>query len=285
MKKLLLFLLCLPIVVFAGGPWVKGKGKHYSQIGITSKSYSGRYIGTYVATSHIELNRRVVLNQAWLYSEIGIGGEMDVIVNLPFSYSYTSIDPSLSKDTSFSNPLPPSELTAFDNISISLKRNFIEKKWLISGQLNVLANTSSRINDSGIQTGYNAWGITPTILFGKGKEKSFISGEVGLRYLTNKYASSSVFNFSYGGKLSKTTWLIGEVSGLVSFENGTHYDGNFEQTALYVDNQGFVAYGIKIAQNITENFALNLAAYSGFAVVNQGDNAGQLFLGISYKVD
>jgi hypothetical protein len=50
--------------------------------------------------------------------------------------------------------------TAIGNIEIGVKRNFIQKEWLLSGQLAVEANTVTFDKSSGIRTGYDAYTFT-----------------------------------------------------------------------------------------------------------------------------
>jgi hypothetical protein len=93
-----------------------------------------------------------------------------------------------------------------------------------------------------------------------------------------------VGNFQYGYKVRPKTYLIFDLNYMVSFENGTNDAGKYAQTATYIDNQGYVAYGAKIYSQFYKNLSFNLAFYSGFAVINQGNQPGGIFGGIAYEL-
>jgi hypothetical protein len=96
--------------------------------------------------------------------------------------------------------------TAIGNIEIGVKRNFIQKEWLLSGQLAVEANTVTFDKSSGIRTGYGAY----TFTIGRKKFwKIHVQSFIGGNFKTNNSSS----NFKIGGEIRKkrTThlWLIG----------------------------------------------------------------------------
>jgi hypothetical protein len=57
-------------------------------------------------------------------------------------------------------PIIQHHKTAIVNIKIGIKRNFIQKEWLFSGQLAVETNTVTFDKSLGIRTGYDAYTFT-----------------------------------------------------------------------------------------------------------------------------
>lgn len=59
------------------------------------------------------------------------------------------------------------------NIELALKCNFINKSFLLSGQLKVEVPTGSLDNATGLRSGVDALTITPTLSVGKGTAKMY----------------------------------------------------------------------------------------------------------------
>ena len=160
------------------------------------------------------------------------------------------------------------------NIEIGIKHNFYNKDWLISGQINLEANTSTFDASSGIRTGYDAWSITPLLSFGRGFNNWYVQGFTGVNIRTNNYNSNFKFGGEIGYKPISNLWLIAGLDILKSFDNGdVILPTSNLLTGLYINNQEYNSFSIKAIGELTKNFGLTAGiggAFSGNNVAKQG---------------
>ncbi|MFY0672172.1 MAG: hypothetical protein JXQ87_02130 [Bacteroidia bacterium] len=280
-----IFCITISVALFAGGPWPAGKGNGYFQPGFTAKNWDGRYQGTYANTIFRDLNRKAYEYNITFYGEYGISDKITLIADAFYRFQGTEDEILNAQENPFSEILPSGNLSAPGNPAIQLKYHFKIGSIASAAYLRFQPNFSSADEVIGLRTDYDANAYTSGIMLGQGFEKSYWSFDAGIAVRSNNYAESVVGNFQYGYAIRPKTYLILDINYMVSLENGTNYGGSFEQTATYLDNQGFVAYGAKLYSQFHKNLSFNIAFYSGFAVINQGNQPGGIFGGIAYQLN
>lgn len=277
MKKLAyLLILFITFSVFAQSPWTQKKGEAYLQLTYTTiPSYS-----TLFGNPEYNTERKINDNTLQLYTEFGLSDKTTLIANLPLkmvaSNEVTSptITPFTTEDSQ----------TALGNLQLGVKHNFYNKKWLISGQLLLEANTGTYEDASGLRTGYDAWTITPTFIVGRGFNNWYLQAFTGVDIRTNEYSSAFKLGGEAGYKALDWLWIAGFLDGVASFQNGDFLDPtNNRLTGLYVNNQSYAAFGVKLIGEFDKNFGVN----AGFGGAFDGRNVAKspaLSLGLYYKL-
>ncbi len=214
MKKLsILLLLSVSFNLLAQSPWTKNKKEGYVQLSYTTISNYDKLFGN----PEINLGKKVSDNTLQIYSEYGLSDKTTLLVNVPFKL--TSYDENLATISGGGATISESN-NSLGNIQIGVKHNFYKKKWLLSGQLNVEANTSNYDANTGLRTGYDAWSFTPLFLAGRGFDKWYIQAFTGFDIRTNDYSS----NYKLGGEIGYKTldwlWIAGFLDGVASLNNG-----------------------------------------------------------------
>ncbi|PTX60483.1 hypothetical protein C8N46_106127 [Kordia periserrulae] len=250
-------------IVFAQSPWTQEKGKFYTQLSFTTISNYDEVFGT----PDYQTDREITDNTLQLYGEYGISNKTTLIFNVPLKLISTN---DVVGGTAF---ISEDSKTAFGNISVGIRHQFYKKKWLISGQLNIKANTSTFEAASGIRTGEDAWSFTPTLNIGRSFDKFYIQAFTGIDLRTNNYSNNFKIGGEIGTKVHSKIWLIGFVDIVNSFNDG---DVNLPlsnlATALYVNNQEYGAFGLKAIGEINNSFGGIVTfggAFSGNNVAKQ----------------
>lgn len=277
MKKLLyLFLVVSSISAFSQSPWTQEKGKAYVQLSYTTiPSYSELFGDPAYPTE-----RKINDNTLQLYVEYGISDKTTLIGNLPFKM-VSSNDLVQASTITFTTE---DSQAALGNIQLGIKHNFYKKEWLISGQLLVEANTGTYEEASGLRTGYDAWTFTPLISVGHTYNKWYMQAYTGVDIRTNDYSS----NFKFGGEIGNRVkdWLIltGFIDFSASFENGDVLTPvNNALTGLYVNDQSYYAFGVKLIGEFSENFGATFGFGGAFGGTNVA-KAPALSLGFYHKL-
>ncbi|EDP96834.1 hypothetical protein U8527_00815 [Kordia algicida OT-1] len=250
-------------ILFAQSPWTQEKGKFYTQLSFTTIANYDEVFGD----PEYQTDREITDNTLQLYGEYGISSKTTLIVNLPIKMIQTG---DAVNGTAF---ITEDSKTAFGNVSVGLKHNFYHKKWLISGQLNVEANTGTFETASGIRTGQDAWTLTPTVNIGRSFDKFYVQAFTGIDLKTNDYSNNFKIGGEIGTKVHSKIWLIGFVDIVSSFNDGdVNLPLSNQATALYVNNQEYGAFGLKAVGEITNSFGGVLSfggAFSGNNVAKQ----------------
>ncbi len=268
MKKLTKFLfLFVSIAAFSQSPWTQKKGNTYTQISFTTiPNYNAVF-----SDENQNLFGTYTDNTVQFFGEYGITNKTSLIVNLPFKlisvadFKDPRIDCTENCGKNYTN-------NTFGNFSLGLKHNFYAKKWMLSGQLLVEANTSYYDDTSGIRTGYNAWSFTPLFLAGRGFGKTYLQGFIGADLRTNNYSTNLKIGGEIGRKILKKIWLIGFLDISKSLENGTIVlPVQQALTGLYVNDQEYGSFGFKGIGEISDNFGVTV----GFGGAFFGNNVAR----------
>lgn len=249
--------------VLAQSPWTQKKGSFYTQLSFSTIANYDEVFGD----PEYQTDREVTDNTLQLYGEYGISSKTTLLVNVPIKLIKTG---DAVNGTAF---ITEDSKTAFGNVSVGLKHQFYNKKWIVSGQLMVEANTGTFENASGIRTGHDAWTLTPTLNVGRSFDAFYIQVFTGIDLKTNDYSNNFKIGGEIGTKVHKKIWLIGFVDIVNSLNDGTINLplSNFG-TALYVNNQEYGAFGLKAIGEFTNSFGGIVSfggAFSGNNVAKQ----------------
>lgn len=260
MKKIYvvcLFLLLTSVQLYAGGPWANGKGHGYAQMGISLNYYNSIFYNG----GKMLLNRAVHDNTYQVYGEYGITNKLSVVGVVPFKFLRSS-EPPIGNPT---NLLASGSLNAFGNISVAGKYTFYDKNVHIAFQLLIESNTHSLKNEIGLRTGYNAWAAVPSILAGASSNKFYGFFNAGYAFRSNGYSEELRADLEVGYEPIKKLSFAIVFNNKISMKNGVVAEGNVNQTAMYVNNQAYNAFGIKLAKGIGDKMGINMSAYGAFA--------------------
>ncbi len=270
-----LSILLISISAFSQGPWTKEKGSYYSQLSYTTiQNYSNLFGDPDYTTE-----RKLTDNTFQFYGEYGFSDKLTLIVNLPLKLIKSGdlvVKENSSPATKAANE------TSLGNVEMGLKYNFYKKKWVLSGQFSLETSTGSFDTNSGIRTGYDAWSFTPLFLAGRSFDKFYLQTFVGGIFRTNGYSSNFKIGGELGTKILKKIWLIGFVDIVKSFENGDIVlPTSNDLTGLYVNDQEYGSYGLKVIGVLTEDFGIT----GGYGSAFFGNNVAKkiaLTMGVYY---
>ena len=106
---------------------------------------------------------------------------------------------------------------------------------------------------SGLRTGYDAWSFTPLFLAGRGFDTWYIQAFTGFDIRTNGYSSNYKLGGEIGYKALNWLWIAGYLDGVATLDNGDIALPNENlATGLYINNQGYGAFGLKLIGEINE---------------------------------
>ena len=260
-------------ILFAQSPWTQEKGKFYSQLSFSTISNYDEVFGD----PDYNTDREVTDNTLQLYGEYGLTSKTTLLVNLPVKLVSTG---DAVNNTAF---ITEDSKTAFGNIAFGVKHQFYKKKWIVSGQLNVEANTGTFETASGIRTGQDAWTFTPTINIGRSFDSFYIQAFTGVDFKTNNYSNNFKIGGEIGTKVHSKIWLIGFLDIVNSFNDGdVAIPLNNAATALYVNNQEYTAFGLKAIGEINKSFGGVLSFGGAFSGNNVAKQAA-LTIGVYHK--
>lgn len=272
--KLIVFFFSL--TAFSQSPWTPKKGNAYTQLSFTSIANYNTLFGD----PDYNTEREITDQTLQFFAEYGLTDKTSLLLNIPFKMIETG-----ALDTQIFRPASTTSATenTLGNIKFGIKHNFYNKKWVVSGQFSIEANTSSFDAVSGIRTGYDAWTFTPMFLAGRGFGKTYVQGFIGANVRTNDYSSNFRIGGEVGKKLGKSIWLIGFLDVSTSFKNGDIVLPNENLvTGLYVNDQEFAAFGLKAIGEITNNFGIT-AGYGGAFSGNNVAKQAALTFGLYQK--
>ncbi len=257
MKKLTCLLIFVATTAFSQSPWTKKKNETYLQLSFTTIS---GYTELFAKDDPVPTNRKMNDNTLQLYAEYGITDKTTLMASLPLK-----LVSSGDLVNSAINLTTESSLTSLGNIQLGVKHNFYNKKWLISGQLMIEANTGDFEETSGLRTGYDAWTVTPLILAGRGFDSWYIQAFTGVDIRSNEYSSAFKLGGELGYKALDWLWVAGFLDGVASFQNGdVQTPLTNALTSLYVNNQSYAGFGLKLIGDFDDNFGGNIGVGGAF---------------------
>ena len=250
-NKLFSLACCLVIasLLTAQSPWVREKKGYYAQVGYaTIPAYSELF----PIENGQKLYRAVSESTIQLYGEYGVSERLTAILSAPFVMVGTGdsvLLPNLPTVT------PAGSLSGFGNIDLGAKYK-LSKVFPLSFNLIASLPTDSKNAATGLRTGYDAFGISPSVSVGLGTKRSFIYGNFGGTFRSNNFSTSAFARVEGGYKFGDLYLILG-LDVLNSQENGTATGENV-LTGLYVDKQSWVGFGLKLNYEIKKQYGITL---------------------------
>jgi hypothetical protein len=285
MKKLVFFLfVSLQITQSAQAQqaWTSPKGKFYSQLGFTYLVYDGL---NKAYDEIIPLNRKITHNALQGYIQYGITDKLMVTGVVPLTFTSSSL-------TSGTQPtgLKDGSLNGLGNIQTALTYRFYEKNGIVfSGKLNAILPTAQKDDATGLRTGDDAFGVSPSLLAGYGHSKFFTSAELGGVFRNNNYSNQTFAYFQIGKFMGKKQKFLIILHSALRFsnKNGSYDDGNTKYTATYLNDLRYIAYGLKLGYKVTPKIMvwsdIRFWANSTEKIGGRTDALG-LFPGLTFSV-
>lgn len=270
--------------VYAGA-WVREQGSGYIQLSFTYLKSNSLFNKT--EPDPLFLNRKVTDNTLGLYGEYGITDDLTVIGYVPWKFMVT--DNEILESNFISDTLPSGRLSAFGNSFFILKQKLIQKKHALTAQLRIEAPIDN-VDITGLSSGYNNWVFHPSLLLGRGYNRWYYSIDAGFRFRTNNYSNEFYGNLELGYKLvenmndhiGKNVWVMGVLEPKLSMYDGSVDDGIKINTARFVNNQEYFAWGTKFIYSYNKDYSINLGIYGSF-YGNLVMRFPSLNIGISYE--
>jgi hypothetical protein len=244
----------------AGGPWNLPAGSGYAQLGFSGISYDQMYDGADQGNPY-QLTRQVTDITLQGYLEYGLSERINLLGMLPFKFVSTGdelfpADPRLGA----ADTLPAASLAGPGNISAGLRYQFLSAPITLAARFTADANSISTNEDAGLATGTACWTFRPAIDIGFSAKRWYAFAETGIGFRTNDYphlllgTAEAGYNF-FGAR----TWVVAviEMNLTLSAEEDSIYPPSQGATGLYLSNQEFVSYGIKLLQSVGKHWWVN----------------------------
>lgn len=262
-KKLSLFILLVLIcTASAQSPWLQQKNTLLAQLSVNViPNYDQLFINS-GETYNTERYLNDITLQGWF--EYGVSEYTALQLILPVKF--LKAGDLVSNDTSTPQTSPGS-LQAFGNIALIWKQKLLQKTWILTSQLILEMPTATYQDETGLRSGYDAGSISGILSTGRGFSRFYFYTHLGIGARSNDYSSYYTVGLEGGYQITQAIWVAGVVSVMQSLMDGTRQDPpNNLQTGLYVNDQGFFAWGLKIyGPIIPDKFGYNLSVFSAAA--------------------
>jgi hypothetical protein len=262
-KRLRPFLLIVMMnSVFAQSPWLQEKKSLLSQISFNIiPEYHQIYLNS-GKTYTTERNLKDNTLQAWL--EYGLSDYTTFQLILPLKF--LSAGSLVEED--FQTPQTTSgSLQAFGNISFIWKQKLVQQTWILTSHIIAEFPTADYQDQSGLRSGYDAWGFSAALSTGRGFGHTYFYTYLGIGTRSNDYSGFFTGGVEAGYQVSRSISVAGVINILQSLQNGTRQDplSNL-RTGLYVNDQEFIAWGLKVfGPIIPDKFGYSAALFGAFS--------------------
>ena len=281
MKTQLLSVLALIsfFVGFSQSAWVQPKGAVYTQLSYNDISNYDRVFnkeGGDIYPSRVMSDRTV----QW-YTEYGISDKVSLVAIVPFKMLKTG---DAIAERSFPLTIQRGNFTGLGNLGLAGRYKLPIKNHNVTAQFQVDFNTVSKDQATGLQTGRDAYTFTPTIAYGKGSAKRYFQAHTGLFFRTNGYSNGWRLYGEGGMKFFNQLWVVAFVDIVESFQDGNRVASSEQlQTALFLNNNEYGGFGIKLIEELTKDFGVTAAVGGAFYAHLEAHKASLNF-GVYYKI-
>lgn len=264
----------------AGGPWTQLKNSGYAQLSFSSIRSNSLFNNN---GESYQLYRQVTDLTFQGYIEYGLTDRLTLVANIPFKSVSTGTTTYNADSSLVSLPFPDGNLSGLGNASLSLKYLLVDNAWKFAAQLKTAANASKADAATGLQTGYDCWSYQPALFAGTSKDAWYAFVSAGVTIRSNHYSESFNATAEAGyGFFNHKTWVILVLDLDKSFLNDSTQRMDYLRTGLYVNNQEYFSYGLKVNQQIGMHWNVNVSLL-GAAYGNLVAEAPSLNLGVAYK--
>jgi hypothetical protein len=264
---------------FAQSPWPQPEKKLLTQLSFNIiPTYNELYVNQ--AESYVtERKLQDMTLQGWF--EYGLSSKTAFLMILPIKILEAG---ELSADQGTTPFTSVGSLRAFSNIRFAWKQKWFGQAWIVSSILQLELPTTQYKDESGLRSGYDAWGGSFSLSTGRGFGNAYMFGFLGVGTRSNDYSDYITGGLEVGYRLFSQLWLAGVFDLLQSLQNGSREDPlNNQLTGLYLNDQEYLAWGLKIfGEIIPEQLGYSAALFGAFSG-NFVAKSPTLNLGLFYR--
>lgn len=251
--------------VLAQSPWTKEKGKGYTQVGYNIIVPTNVFF--YNNTAQKYTNRKVYDNNIQAFGEYGVTNKLTLTAAVNAKYVATGAIETIDSDVSAEQRppalvLPAGKKWGLGNSYLGAKYNLYNKGWVVSAHADIMLPSMRGDTNTALETGFNAWGIAPSVSVGNAGNKWYAFANAGINFRTGAFSHEWAAMAEYGYKI-KSAYLIANLHARYSLNNQPAPD--FLHTGLGVNQQNYLAVGLKAFIPFNKNWGINLSAFGAFS--------------------
>lgn len=250
--------------LFAQSPWAKEKGEGYAQAGYNIILPTNRMFLDNTGLKYT--NRTVYDNNIQAYGEYGLVKNLTIMAAVNAKYVATGdiVDiPSdaLAEERPPALVLPSGKKWGLGNSYIGGKYQLYSKGITVSANFMTMLPSAKPDTITALATGFDAWGFAPSLSAGSAGNKWYAFANAGVNFRTGAFSHEWAATAEYGYKI-KSAYLIANMHARYSLNNQPSPD--FLHTGLGVNQQNYLAFGLKAFIPFTKNLGINLSAFGAF---------------------
>jgi hypothetical protein len=251
--SLVLLLVIAPSILgLSQGPWVKEKGHGYSHLvfGVLP-TYNGVFNGNFNKLEDLGIDLFEVSLQS--YTEYGFAEKWQLTTNVPFQLINI-------RASSIQGPASNHHIVGFGNVEIGAKYELNKGKIPVAIGVNVGLPTGSSEDHTGLRTAYQSTYVYPYLSTGKGFDRTYVYGFIGAGLFTQDISNDLRMGGEIGRHYRDKIWVMINFSLKQSlFDRETPELDTYLATRLYVNNQWYNSFALKLAYEISDNKGLNFS--------------------------
>ncbi len=269
MKKLTVLFVVIAFsthALFAGGPWLKPKGKGYYKLSEWWTVFDQHYTDTGLLDPNVTTG---IFNTS-LYAEHGIHKRLNLLVNATlFSRNYMNNVRSRTTDELI---IPGEALNSVGDIDLGVKYGLSKpgSKIPISATLilGIPTGTPAGGTQNNLQTGDGEFNQILQIDAGSGfqlgKTSAYLSAYAGINNRTKGFSEEFRYGLEFGlGLLKNKLWISSKLNAIESFKNGFTAE-TVTSTSVFANNAEFTSLAFETNVFISKNFGVSANAAGAF---------------------
>ncbi len=269
MKNLAIIIILSSITssaVFAGGPWLKPKGKGYYKFSEWWTVFDQHYTDTGL----IDPNVTTGIFNTTLYTEHGIGERINLLLNATlFSRNYMN---NVRSRTTEELLIPGEALQSLGDSDLGIKYGLTKagSKTPVSVSLILGIPLGKSVGGTlnNLQTGDGEFNQIIQFDAGRGfnigKSSAYVSTYVGFNNRTKGFSEELRYGLELGiGLLNNKVWLSSKLNAIESFKNGFTAE-TVTSTSVFANNAEFTSLAFEANIFLTKNIGISANAAGAF---------------------
>lgn len=259
-KLLLLFVLLLPVLAKAGGPWPQKKGDSYVKLSEWWVSFDRHYTDAGLTDPNVTTG----VYNTFLYGEYGFTNRLTGIANVNLFGRNTMNE--LRSATTSETIVPGESLNSFGDIDLALKYGLTPKgsAWPVSvtALFGIPTGNASGGTAGNLQTGDGEFNQLIRFDAGHGfklfsKTTGYTTVYAGFNNRTQGFSEEVRLGAETGIQLfNKKAWLIGRLDIVESLKNGESSSA-INSTSIFANNTEFVSIGVEVNYYVTPKLGIS----------------------------
>ncbi len=257
--------------------WTLNKGEYYLNASLSSLQYDEAFDD---AGDIVALPVTVDNKTYQLFAQYGVSPKLTAQVKIPFVQLSSTGD--LTAYNSYINQyLETGSLSGIGNAEAGVIYKIVDDKPLVSASLFVETPSDIYNNLTGLRTGFNSWALRPGFGVGWGFDQAWLQYYLGTSLRNNDYSHAVLSSLELGYKPVSYLYAAMVFETRQSFQNGEDCDCTNSETALFLNNQEFISFGLKAGFTLGR-VGMNFA-YSGAFYGSEVAAAGVPTVGIQFR--